>query len=243
MIVVKGLRVRLGSFTLRVDRLEVRDGEYLMVLGPSGVGKTLLLHTLAGLLRPDEGAVLVDGVDVTNTPPEKRGFALVPQNYALFPNMNVYDNIAYGLRIRGLRDDVIEARVRELAEALEITHLLRRRTSELSGGEQQRVAVARALAIRPRILLLDEPFASLDPRLRGRARELLSRVHKELGFTALHVTHDIIEAICLGDRVAYMEGGRLLHVSSIDEFLRTKYAEPYVSSLKPALSKLLNIIR
>ncbi len=233
MIVIEDLEVRLGDFRLLIGRLEVRDGEYLMVLGPSGVGKTVLLHTLAGLMKPCRGRILVDNEDITNTPPEKRGFALIPQNYALFPNMSVYDNIAYGLRIRGVSEDVVRKAVIELAEVLEIKHLLKRMPSQLSGGEQQRVAIARALAIKPRILLLDEPLANLDPRLRSKARDFLKYLHQELSFTALHVTHNIADAVYLGERIAYMEEGKLVVVLKPEEFLTSKYAKPYVDDLMP----------
>ncbi len=233
MITIEDLEVRLDDFRLLIGRLEVRDGEYLMVLGPSGVGKTVLLHTLAGLMKPCRGRILVDGEDVTNTPPEKRGFALIPQNYALFPNMSVYDNIAYGLRARGVSEDDVRRTVTELADILEIKHLLGRKPNQLSGGEQQRVAIARALAIKPRILLLDEPLANLDPRLRSKAREFLKGLHQELGFTALHVTHNIADAVYLGERIAYMEEGRLVAVLRPEEFLASKYAKPYIDDLMP----------
>ncbi len=240
MIIIENLEVRLGNFRLLIGRLEVRDGEYLMVLGPSGVGKTVLLHTLAGLMKPCRGRILVDGEDVTNTPPERRGFTLIPQNYALFPNMSVYDNIAYGLRTRGVREDDVRKTVTELAEILEIKHLLERRPNQLSGGEQQRVAIARALAIKPRILLLDEPLANLDPRLRSKAREFLKNLHQELRFTALHVTHNIADAVYLGERIAYMEEGRLVAVLRPEEFLASKYAKPYIDDLMPVFRNFHN---
>ncbi len=238
MILIEGLEVRLGDFHLSIDRLEVRDGEYLMVLGPSGVGKTVLLHTLAGLIKPRRGRILVDGEDVTSMPPEKRGFALIPQNYALFPNMSVYDNIAYGLRVRGVEERKLRRVVEELAEILEIKHLLSRMPNQLSGGEQQRVAIARALAVRPRILLLDEPLANLDPKLRGKARDFLRNLHQELRFTALHVTHSVVDAVYLGDRIAYIEGGRLVAVLGPKEFMSSKYAKPYIDDLTPILKVL-----
>jgi len=233
MIVIEHLEVRLGDFRLLIENLEVRNGEYLMVLGPSGVGKTVLLHTLAGLMKPQKGRIVVDGKDVTNVPPEKRGFALIPQSYALFPNMNVYDNIAYGLRARGVDEDSVRKTVIELASILEIRHLLKRKPNQLSGGEQQRVAIARALAIKPRILLLDEPLANLDPRLRSKAREFLKNLHRELGFTALHVTHNIADAVYLGERIAYMEEGKLIAVLTPREFLMSKHAKQYIDYLMP----------
>ncbi len=242
MIVLENLEVAVPGFRLAVERLEIGRGEYLVLLGPSGVGKTLLILAIAGIVRPRAGRIIVDGRDVTELPPEERGIALVPQNYALFPHMTVYDNIAYGLRVRGLPRSVVERRVREIAELLEISRLLHRKPPTLSGGEQQRVALARALVVRPKLLLLDEPLSALDPRLRASARRLLRRLHRELGFTALHVTHNIGEALYLATRIAYMESGRLLGVYRPEEFLSTPHAKPYLEEYAE-LARLLGAAR
>ena len=232
MIEIQGLLVRLGDFTLSIEELRVQQGEYMVVLGPSGVGKTVLLLTLAGLIIPEKGSIVINGVDATRYPPERRGVALVPQGYALFPHMSVYDNIAYGLRVRGATEQEVRKKVREIAERLGITHLLHRRPPTLSGGEQQRVALARALTIEPELLLLDEPLSALDPRLRINAIKLLKRLHHELGFTAIHVTHNLAEALSLATRIAYMENGRLIGVYEPREFIETKHATPYLEEYR-----------
>ncbi len=228
MIRVEGLELGLQGFRLRIDRLVIEQGEYLVLLGPSGVGKTLLVLSIAGLVEPQKGRIVIDGVDATRLPPEKRGIALVPQSYALFPHMSVRDNIAYGLKLRGVPEREREERVRRIAELLGIAHLLDRRPATLSGGEQQRVALARALVMKPRLLLLDEPLSALDPASRASALRLLRRLHRELGFTALHVTHSLAEALYLADRVAYMEDGVLRCTCTPRGFLETRYAEPYL---------------
>ncbi|KSW12098.1 molybdenum ABC transporter ATP-binding protein [Pyrodictium occultum] len=238
MITVRNLRVELGGFTLTIPRLEVREGEYLVVMGASGVGKTVLLHALAGFIKPAEGEILVDGRDVTSLPPEERGFAYVPQDYGLFPHMTVYENIAFGLRARRCPGEDVDRRVRGVAGVLGIEHLLDRRPAELSGGERQRVALARALAVEPRLLLLDEPTANIDPGNRVRVRAFIRELREKLRFTAVHVTHDIVEALELGDSIACMERGRLTGKCSVDEFLETEYARPYLEELKPLLKRL-----
>jgi len=241
LILIEGLVVRAGGFTLRVPRLEIGRGEYLVLLGPSGVGKTLLVETIAGLREPAEGRILIDGVDAARLPPEKRGVALVPQSYALFPHMSVRDNIAYGLRVRGVPRREAAERAERMAELLGISHLLDRSPSTLSGGERQRVALARALVVEPRLLLLDEPLSALDPGLRWSAVKLLQRLHGELGFTALHVTHSLAEALALADRIAYMEHGVLRCTCTPRGFLETGHASPYLgeySVLREALRRL-----
>ncbi len=228
MIEIEDLLVELGGFTLKIPRLTVRSGEYMVIMGPSGVGKTVLLHTIAGFIKPVRGRIVIDGRDATYLPPEKRGVVLVPQNYALWPHLSVYDNIAYGLRLRRIDEEEVRKRVERIAEILGIRHLLGRKPSTLSGGEKQRVALARALIINPRILLLDEPLSSLDPGIRWKSMEFLKKLHETLSFTTIHVTHDIIETMYLGEKIGYMEGGVLVGIYSPREFLNTEYAKPYI---------------
>lgn len=211
MIRLEGLRVRAGRFSLGIDDLSIAPGEYVMVLGPTASGKTVLLETVAGLRRPQVGQVWFDDREVTGEPPEKRGVGLVYQDYALFPHLTVEQNISFGLRWRregrGARDE--GGRVRELAGSLGIGNLLDRYPEGLSGGEQQRVALARALAIEPEVLLLDEPLSALDGPTRQELQGELKRVHQETGATVLHVTHDLDEALALGGRMAVLIDGEL----------------------------------
>jgi len=201
-----------GDFTIRNVNLQVLEGEYFVVLGPSGAGKTLLLQVIAGIYRPDRGRIIIDSADVTNTPPEKRNVGYVPQNYALFPHLNVRENIEYGLKVRRLDSGEIEKRVREVADKLGIRHLLGRDVKTLSGGEAQRVALARALVIQPRLLLLDEPLAAVDPVLRWELRDFLKSIREKFNTTVIHVTHDFSEALALADRIAVMNKGEIVQV-------------------------------
>ena len=217
MLEVESLSKTYRGFRLEDVSFSVERGEHFIILGPSGAGKTVLLETIAGIIEPDSGRILLDGEDVTFLPPEKRGLAYIPQDYALFPHMSVYDNIAFGLRLRKLPKAEIERKVRKVAEVLVIGHLLDRKPKTLSGGESQRVAIARALVVEPRLLLLDEPFANLDVQTRSKLLTEMKRWREELGFTALHVTHSFEEAVSLGDRVGVMLGGRLVQVGSVRE--------------------------
>ncbi|AFL95713.1 molybdate/tungstate ABC type transporter ATPase [Thermococcus cleftensis] len=217
MLEVKGVSKDWKEFRLREISFDVSEGEHFIILGPSGAGKTVLLEIIAGIIEPDSGRVFLDGEDITDLPPERRGLAYIPQNYALFPHMSVFDNIAFGLKLRGVPRPQIERKVREIADVLGIDHLLHRRPKTLSGGEQQRVAIARALVIEPPLVLMDEPFANLDVQTRAKLMGEMKRWRKELGFTALHVTHSFEEAISLGDRVGVMLDGRLVQVGPVRE--------------------------
>ncbi len=228
MIVIEDLVVEVGGFRLEIPKLTIRDREYAIVMGPSGVGKTVFLYTIAGFIKPRRGRILVDGEDVTSYPPEKRCIPIVPQDYALFPHISVFGNIAYGLKARGYSGEAIREQVEWIASVLGIKHLLDRRPGSLSGGEKQRVALARALVVKPKLILLDEPFSALDPRLRSIARSFLRDVHSRIGFTAIHVTHSIVDALVLGDRIYYFESGRLVYSGTPREFIETGYGRRYI---------------
>ncbi len=216
MLSVEGLSRRMGDFALRDVSLRVEEGEFFVLLGPTGAGKSVLLEMVAGFSAPDEGRIRIDGEDAARLPPEERGVGVVYQDHMLFPHRSVRANIHYGMRMRGVPGDEAEARARELSEALDIEHLLGRRPSSLSGGEKQRVALARALAPRPRLLLLDEPFSSLDPPVREMLRRELKELHRRRSFATLMVTHSRADARALGERVGVMHDGAIQQVGPPD---------------------------
>ncbi|WP_300457801.1 ABC transporter ATP-binding protein [Desulfobacula sp.] len=187
--------------------LQIEDGEFFTFLGPSGCGKTTILRLIAGFIRPDRGRILLRDKDITRIPPEKRSIGMVFQNYALFPFMTVFENIQYGLKLQKKPADDILKKVNHYIEMVGLTGLERRNTAQLSGGEQQRVALARSLAVEPQILLLDEPLSNLDARLRDRMREELKALQKKLGITTIFVTHDQKEALTMSDRIAVFNKG------------------------------------
>jgi multiple sugar transport system ATP-binding protein len=203
-----------GALALDDVSLTVHDQEFMVLLGPSGCGKTTLLRVIAGFEQPDEGAIVIDGKDVTEVPPAKRGLAMVFQSYALFPHLKVFDNIAFGLRMHNVSAPDIRRRVGDAAELMQITRFLDRYPTQLSGGQRQRVAVARALVMEPAVILMDEPLSNLDALLRLQMRAELKRLLHEARTTAVYVTHDQIEALSMGDRTAVMRDGRLLQVDT-----------------------------
>jgi len=220
MVKIRDLFGRWGEFTLDVPALDVAAGEYLVLLGPTGAGKSLLLSTLAGLARPQRGQVWLGGQEVTHWPPERRNLGLVAQRAGLFPHLTVRQNVAFGLRYHRARRAELQARMAHLVEMLNLGPLLERNVRDLSGGEQQRVALARALAVEPPVLLLDEPLGRLDPNARQELQAELRRLHDTLGMTTLHVTHDRAEAWAVADQVGIMAGGRLLQMGPPGEVFR-----------------------
>jgi multiple sugar transport system ATP-binding protein len=209
--------------------LEIKDGEFFALLGPSGCGKTTLLRTLGGLESSTSGTISFEGKDVTFLTPGARNIAMVFQDYALYPHMNVLENISYPLKVRKFSKEEINKRVTQASEALSIEMLLDRKPGQISGGQQQRVAVARAMACTPSLYLFDEPLSNLDARLRLEARTFLKQLQRELGVTTILVTHDQSEALALADRMAVMDKGRIKQVGSPAEFFH-KPANIFVAS-------------
>ena len=221
-IEVESISKRFGGFeALRDVSLQVKHGELVALLGPSGSGKTTLLRIIAGLEFPDHGAVRFEGEDATERSARDRRVGFVFQHYALFRHMSVFENVAFGLRVRPRRarppESAIHDRVHELLRLVQLDGLARRLPSELSGGQRQRVALARALAVEPRVLLLDEPFGALDSRVRKELRRWLRRLHDDLGLTSVFVTHDQDEALELADRVVVMSEGRIEQIGNPEE--------------------------
>jgi multiple sugar transport system ATP-binding protein len=233
---------RFGSTTAIEDvSLDVRDGEFFVLLGPTGAGKTTVLRLLAGLETPDAGRVLIGGCDVSGEPPSARDVAFVFQQYSLYPNLSVYDNLAFPLRspARRLREIEVDRKVKEIARLLHLEGKLDARPSQLSGGQMQRVAIGRALVRRPTIYLMDEPLSSLDAKLRAELRLELKRIQQDFGATILYVTHDQTEAMTLANRIGVLKQGRLVQVGSpreiyenpCDTYVATRLGSPPINLL------------
>lgn len=217
LLSVQNLSVDLGNFSLRDVSFGVPDGAYCCLLGASGAGKSVLLETIIGAFRPRRGKVYLRGVDVTKWPPERHKLGIVYQDYMLFPHLNVYGNIAFGLKKSGLTRTQISDRVGKIASQLDIADLLERDVATLSGGEQQRTSLARALITNPEILLLDEAFSALDVNTRERMRTMMAHVRKEMDVTVLHVTHDKEDVWALASHVAVIHEGRMLQHGTPEE--------------------------
>ena len=216
-----GVSKRFGnSVALDEAWLTIGRGEFMTLLGPSGCGKTTLLNLVAGFLAPDQGEIFIDGALVTDVPTFERNTGIVFQNYALFPHMTVANNVAYGLKARGVAKDEIRSRVAEVLTMMKLTGFEDRRPRQLSGGQQQRVALARALVIRPKVLLLDEPFSALDKNLRASMQVEVKEIQRKLGVTTIFVTHDQSEALSLSDRIAVMSGGRICQIDTPEQLYR-----------------------
>lgn len=216
---VENLRKQYSGDTSAINGISfsVLKGEFFVVMGPSGSGKTTLLKCLAGLLLPDEGRIVLEGNDITELPAHKRGISLIFQDYALFPHMTVAENIAFGLKLKGLSKDEIEREVTNILRIIGLSGYENRNPRQLSGGEKQRVAIARSLVLKPKILLFDEPLANLDYRLQRRMEEELKLLHQELGLTFIYVTHNQEQAMSLGDRIMIINKGLIEQIGKPDE--------------------------
>jgi sulfate transport system ATP-binding protein len=238
MIAARGVTKRFGEFVaLDGVSLEVPDGSLTALLGPSGSGKSTLLRILAGLEAPDGGTVELAGEDATGVPPQRRGIGFVFQHYAAFKHMTVRENVAFGLKIRKVPKERVRARVDELLGVVGLAGYHERYPSQLSGGQRQRMALARALAVEPRVLLLDEPFGALDAKVRAELREWLRRLHDEVHVTTVLVTHDQEEAMAIADRIAIMDGGRIAQIGGPRE-LYDEPADDFVMGFLGPVSRL-----
>jgi len=235
-VVLEGLTKRFGGVGAVQDlHLRIEDGEFVSLLGPSGCGKTTTLRLLAGFLAPDAGRILVDGQVISEpgavVPPERRGMSMIFQSYAVWPHKTVFENVAFGLKLRNVPRGEVDSRVRHMLDLVRLQGLAGRYPGELSGGQQQRVALARALVVEPRILLLDEPLSNLDASLREEMRFEIRRLHDAIRITTVYVTHDQAEAMVTSDRIAVMHAGRLEQVGPPEEIYerpRTQFVAGFI---------------
>lgn len=237
---LRGLTKRFGNTEVigNID-LDIADGEFVVFVGPSGCGKSTLLRLIAGLEEATSGTIRIGDSDATRLPPAKRGVSMVFQTYALYPHMDAYKNIAFGLKTAGASTKTVDERVQRVAEMLQISDLLHRKPRELSGGQRQRVAIARAIVREPRVFLLDEPLSNLDAALRAQTRLEIARLHDELSATMIYVTHDQQEAMTLADRIVLLNKGRIEQVGSPADLYRrpaTRFAAEFLGS--PAMNML-----
>lgn len=233
-IFIDGIVKRYGDVTI-IDNLSlnIQHGEFFTLLGPSGCGKTTLLRMIAGFIIPDGGRLVLDGADITRLPAHKRETGMVFQDYALFPDKTVFDNVAYGLRVRKQSSSVIADKVARMLERVELGHLAKRYPAELSGGQRQRVALARALVIEPRVLLMDEPLSNLDAKLRIQMRDVIRQLQQESNITTIFVTHDQEEALSMSDRIALLRNGRIDQLDTPDGLYgrpHTAYAADFIGA-------------
>ena len=236
MIRLNDIVVKFGDFTALHDiNVHVKEGEFFTFLGPSGCGKTTTLRTITGFIEPVSGTVVVKGKDITHVPIEDRNIGIVFQSYALFPTMTVYDNIAFGLKIKKLKKAEIDAKVREIAKKVDLSdEKLQKAVSQLSGGQQQRVAIARALVTEPAIICMDEPLSNLDAKLRVQLRNELKKMQKDFGITTIYVTHDQEEALTLSDRIAVFNKGYIEQIGTPNEvynFSKTEFVCNFIGDI------------
>ena len=236
MIQLKDIVVKFGDFTALHDiNVHVKEGEFFTFLGPSGCGKTTTLRTITGFIEPVSGTVTVKGRDITHVPIEKREIGIVFQSYALFPTMTVYDNIAFGLKVKKMKKPEIDRKVREIARKVDLSdEQLEKAVSQLSGGQQQRVAIARALVTGPAIICMDEPLSNLDAKLRVQLRNELKKMQKDFGITTIYVTHDQEEALTLSDRIAVFNKGYIEQIGTPNEvynFSKTEFVCNFIGDI------------
>ena len=233
-----------GTTAVRSLDLHIADGEFLVLVGPSGCGKSTSLRMLAGLEDVDEGSIYIDDRDVTHLPPKARDIAMVFQNYALYPHLSVFENMAFGLKLRRFKKPEIKSRVDTAAKTLALYDLLRRKPGQLSGGQRQRVAMGRAIVREPKAFLMDEPLSNLDAKLRVQMRGEISRIQRDVAVTTIYVTHDQVEAMTMGDRVAVLRLGILQQVASPQELYR-RPANLFVAGFigSPAMNMVEGVVR